>query len=196
MKKLQYSKAEERIRCMARLVGVDYSKKTLNNVKRFLEIYSAIKTSLNLIPVSSSPNIIKDEAPELFEAMIMSEEMSDDRIEHFIVALVKTGNMEDMIEQALDKVCAFGKDGKLYETILRKMYFDDVIYLNYEVEKSCYISHGTYYRKKDQAIMLFGISFWSLLISEWQNPEMGIRKLEEKHGRDNRLSDGMKNFDE
>lgn len=119
MQKLQYSKAEERIRCMARLVGVDYSKKTLNNVKRFLEIYSAIKTSLNLIPVSSSPNIIKDEAPELFEAMIMSEEMSDDRIEHFIVALVKTGNMEDMIEQALDKVCAFGKDGKLYETILK-----------------------------------------------------------------------------
>ena len=39
--------------------------------------------------------------------------------------------------------------------------------------------------------MLFGISFWSLMISEWKNPEIGMKELEEKHGRDNRLSDGI-----
>ena len=123
--------------------------------------------------------------------MISSKEIPDDLIEHFIIALVKTGNMENMIGQALDKVRAFDKDDNVYEIILRKMYFDEEISTNYEVEKACYISHGTYYKKREQAIMLFGISFWSLMISEWKNPEIGMKELEEKHGRDNRLSDGI-----
>ena len=191
MSKQYCSKADERIRCMARLVGVDYSKKTVNNVKRFLEIYCSIKTSLNLVPVPISSNILRDEAPELFQAMISSKEIPDDLIEHFIIALVKTGNMENMIGQALDKVRAFDKDDNVYEIILRKMYFDEEISTNYEVEKACYISHGTYYKKREQAIMLFAISFWSLMISEWKNPEIGMKELEDKHGRDNGLSDGL-----
>ena len=122
-------------------------------------------------------------ASEIYEAMIAPCEIPKQLIERFIADIVSSNVWSGLIENALDIVRAFPVEGEVYYTILNGLYLGDELMSNHDLEEKIGYSHPVYCKKKNQAIMLFGIAIWTELKKHWKNADEEIHRIMCKYGR-------------
>lgn len=189
----RYSVAEDLIRLMAAAVGVNCSHKTYFNFKSFLEVYAQLKYNLQYLTYNLPRKGSEDLAPALFEAMISAEVIPKKKVEELIIQLYRKQMIEAQIMKTLSLVKAFYQDGELYYKILDLLYFGETVYSNNEVQRMVGYSRGQYQKRKRQAVMLFGIIFWTEIIKFWENSADEMKEIEDRIGRSNRLSSAHRN---
>ncbi len=72
--------------------------------------------------------------------------------------------MIDAIKRALLHVKAYRHNGEIYYDIINKNYFVKYKYTECEMLQALKMSRSTYYRKRKEAIHLFGVSLWGFII--------------------------------
>ena len=103
--------------------------------------------------------------------MISEEIIPDDKIERFVMAIVEMENVKELIHNALEFVMDFNDYGWMYFEILMGRYFGEEILSNTEIEEKIDCTHSTYFVRKEQAIMVFGIAVWSEIRKKWPNAD-------------------------
>ena len=169
---------KERIERIGKIVGVNYTDKTYENFKQFLEMYAEMKSDVRLFDIDMDEVKLQKVAPMLFEAMMISEPIPRDMIEELVMIVVQSGKTPRLIQESLENVRKFSPDGEQYHQILWQLYFDDTIHSNIEVELSLNCSHRTYHNKKRYAVMLFGIACWGEIMSYWKDARREMQKIE------------------
>lgn len=66
----------------------------------------------------------------------------------------------EKLDYALEEIADFHKSGKLYKDLLNATYFKPKTDNLEEIYRSLYLGESTYYAKRREAIMLFGIMLW------------------------------------
>ncbi len=183
MSRRRSTKVDEGIRRAAMLVNVNYSEKTVHNVRRFLGIYSGFEHSAAKLECETEHGDGAKLAPEIYEAMISEEIIPDDKIERFVMAIVEMENVKELIHNAIEFVMDFNDYGWMYFEILMGRYFGEEILSNTEIEEKIDCTHSTYFVRKEQAIMIFGIAVWSEIRKKWPNADEEVRKINDKYRR-------------
>lgn len=192
MARKRYSTSQDRIKALGSLVGMNYTKKTCDNIKAFLEKYAYFKSDYNILNIDMTATDLWKEAPDLFAEMSSSTKINLDKIHIFLAVMIRTGQMDSLLDYSMKAVRSFEVDGEVYYKILYNLYFSDEILSDGAVELLCEYSHTTYHVKKKEAIMLFGITFWSKIYEHWDNSIEEMETIEESLGRDGSLSKGAK----
>lgn len=187
-KSKRYSLAGKRIERICRFVGVNYTEKTCKNFKRFIETYVFLKCDLAYLTREVPPCDMSRGARDLFEAMIAEEEIPDDKVEKLLIGLCSMMDVDAVVKRTLAMVKSFEINGDIYHLILDKLYFGDEILKNIDVQNKLHYSHSVYHLKKNEAIMLLGVTFWSEIIYHWDNSVDEMKEIENRNGRDNSLS--------
>lgn len=185
----KYCVDRERIDRLCRLSGVNYSKKTVENFKGFLETYYKIRDDLKYLPKGFYSDEIWKEAPDLFKAMALKQSIPENKREAFLALLIRSGHFDDILTGVFESIKSFSADGENYYQILYMLYFDDEPHKNIEIEKKIGYSHTAYQEKKELAITLFGLMFWKRFLDHWDNSTEEMYKIEKSIGRDGSLSD-------
>ena len=181
-------KDRERIIRLFSMNGVDYSKKTYENIRKILETYAEVKNDLEFLPKGHRSSVLRKETPNLFRVMISSDKLTKERIEQLIGAILWSGKLQDMIDDSLALMVNFSEDGKSYREILIMLYFGEDILTNTEVQEKLGYCSSAFYAKKELAVMLFGTLFWKEMMEYWDNAEAEMRKIEIEEGREGYIS--------
>ena len=195
MARKRYSTSQDRIKALGSLVGMNYTKKTCDNIKAFLEKYAYFKTDYTILNVDLAETELWKEAPDLFAEMSSSTKINMNKINIFLAVMIRTGQMESLLDYSMKAVRGFEVDGEIYHKILYNLYFSDEILADGEVERLCEYSHTTYHVKKNEAIMLFGITFWSKIYEHWDNSIEEMHSIETSLGRDGSLASRAKKLE-
>lgn len=178
------STAERRICRMARTAKINCSEKTFKNFKNILKVYSTTKVDLKVIHYDIPKEEINKIAPELYAAMIADEVIPLDTVGELIEDLFSRGDVSKRIEQTLEDIRNFQKEGKFYYPILKGLYFEDPPRSDKEIQITLKLSRSHYFRKKKNAIFLFGVIFWNSIRLEWENSDAIMQNIDEATGRD------------
>lgn len=184
-----YDVTKDHILCLCRYVGVNYTDKTFKNFKGFLEAYVDMRCVIAQLSVIVDDMELKYEAPKLFDSMIAGEVIPKEIIEGYLIRLAKSGQLFELTNLSMEKVRSFRTEGKLFAEILSHLYFDEKPLRDKDLERNLHLSHATYYRKKKNAIMLFGVYFWGLILEHWSDSVNEMRSMEQSHGRSGVLAD-------
>lgn len=183
-----YSIAGDRIKRLFALAGVNYSAKTYANFRTFLETYTKIRDDLLYLSEAGGYDSLKDEASDLFKAMISSEKISGELACEFLTGFLRSGRLNELVTYSLGKMHEFEPEGELFEYIMKRLYIDKDIVSNKELEIELKYSHRAYQRKKEQAVMLFGVTFWKMILDEWDDSIREMLALELSAGRSGDLA--------
>ena len=85
-----------------------------------------------------------------------------------VSCLFETKWMIELVDNAMIKVYNYHNNGKLYHEIIAKSYLTAFKYTESELLEVLCMDRSSFYEKKKEAIMLFGIAMWGYAI-----PEMG-----------------------
>ena len=96
----------------------------------------------------------------------LSEESESKKISERLYSIGKNKLMIDAIHSALMKLKEYPYKGDLYYQIIYKNYFVKYKYTENEILENLCLSRTTYFRRRKEAIHLFGISLWKLTIPE------------------------------
>lgn len=105
---------------------------------------------------------------DLDEALIYLEEFAPDqekeRFENRVKKLFETRWMIELVDSAMLKVYEFPENGKLYYEIISKCFLDKFRYTENEMLELMQLERSRYYDRKKEAIMVFGLSLWTISI--------------------------------
>lgn len=173
------AKDRERIERLYVLNGSEYSKRLYANEKEIMETYAEIKNDLEYIPQDITGGELCKKEPRMFRDVVRADKLEKGKAEGFIGAIVRSGHLQEMVDNVLDRVKSFSPNGEVYYRILYRLYFCPDPITNAEMEKECGYSHSSFHEKKEYAIMLFGVLFWREILECWK------RSLGDKHVMDN-----------
>ena len=191
----RYSVATDLIKEMCRLAGINYSKKTFNNFKLCLETYSRVRKFIDILPSNIRKVSLSELAPEIFSAMISPVELTAAAVRDSIIVMMKNGYLIPLMEASLEGVASFNPSGQVYYQIITRLYFSDDNPSNTDVEKELKYSHAIYYKKKEEAVMLFGVFFWSQVLKCWDGAYDEMLALERANNRTISLAEGLKKYE-
>jgi len=83
-----------------------------------------------------------------------------------VTCLFETKWMIDLVDSAMIKVYNYHTNGKLYHEIIAKSYLTAFKYTENELLDALLMDRSTFYDKKKEAVMLFGIALWGYAIPE------------------------------
>lgn len=83
-----------------------------------------------------------------------------------VTCLFETKWMIDLVDNAMVKVYNYHTNGKLYHEIIAKSYLTAFKYTEIELLETFCMDRSTFYDKKKEAVMLFGIAMWGYAIPE------------------------------
>ncbi|MGL4790508.1 MAG: hypothetical protein ACRCW1_03780 [Anaerotignaceae bacterium] len=86
--------------------------------------------------------------------------------EERISTLFETKWMIDLIDKAMYKIYEYYNNGKLYHEILSKTYLVSFKYTESELLEILNIERSTYYDRKKEAVLLFGVALWGYAIPQ------------------------------
>ncbi len=177
-----YTNLDGTIELMANILGIEYSDRVIKRIRYFAKEYRSAHASLNIIPGITSS--FSDEAAGVIEEMIFWEKFREKDLKNIITHLLIKGNLENMIEKALEKVKNFGVEGPCYYKVLDFVYFGRMTFSNVDVMNKLCLSRTAFYDRIRRGLMLFGISVWGLVIESKDNPEKFMNMMEVKYGLD------------
>lgn len=88
------------------------------------------------------------------------------RFEERVSILFETKWMIDLIDKAMYKIYEYYNNGKLYHEILSKTYLVSFKYTESELLEILDIERSTYYDRKKEAVLLFGVALWGYAIPQ------------------------------
>lgn len=186
------SKQMKRIKRMARLAGINPSQKTITNVRLFMEIYRDINHEADHFKAMAKPISATEACPLLFAELLRPDEIDEETIEELECRFIADGWFKDFAEAALNDVKEFGEDGELYYQILNAYYFEDAVTDEDDFIESIGHCRSGFFNKKREATLLYGVYFWGRLLDMWPSAADEMRVIEEKCGRGDELTRGLK----
>ena len=148
--------------CRSSDLNVDFTYKT---TKRLLEKYrSAIWAKGSVMGKDGSlpQNRGKEEVRQWFlnlERLTM-EDMMISSLDSMIFHICRTDWIMRLVDTVMERVSEFHLYGKLYRDILTLSYFGDGSKTDLEISEMVSLERSTYYRRKKEAVLLFGTLLW------------------------------------
>lgn len=109
---------------------------------------------------------------ELNDALIYLEsfapEMEKEQFEQRISGMFENKWMIDLVDKAMAKIYDYYNNGRLYHEILSKCYLTAFRYTESEILELLNMERSTFYDRKKEAILLFGISLWGYAIPSFR----------------------------
>lgn len=113
----------------------------------------------------------------------------DEAREHFeerIRSLFETRWMIELVEQTMGKIREYPCRGDLYYKIITKNYLSRFKYKESEMLEILNMERSTYYDRKKEAVLLFGLSLWGTAIPTlkqflWESKEEEVYQTYEKY---------------
>ena len=94
----------------------------------------------------------------------LGEESKSSKLSERLLSVGENKLIIDAIHTALMKLKEYPHKGELYYQIIYKNYFVKYKYTESEMLESLCLARTTYFRRRKEAIQLFGISLWKLTI--------------------------------
>jgi len=94
----------------------------------------------------------------------MYESNSVKKFETKLISVAQNKIMIDIVERSVLHVKEYPHYGDLYYAILNKNFFAEYPYTESEILEFLNISRSTYYRRRKEAIITFGISMWGYIL--------------------------------
>lgn len=185
-----YAKSKSRIQRMCTINEVK-EKDLYEKGKMLLEIYrdvcwssvvaaSDVRESIMNYGEMDTPHSDMEAALVFLEHLAPEE--GRERFEEQIRNLFETSWMIDIIDAAMVKVKEFPRYGDLYYEILHSCYLNRFVYTESELLDELSMERSTYYRRKKEAIIVFGFSIWGAPFDEFKqfmrdNTEPGYEQM-------------------
>jgi hypothetical protein len=94
----------------------------------------------------------------------MYENNSVKQLESKLRCVAQNKIILDIIEKNMLRVQSYPMRGELYYSILNKNFFVGYPYTEFEIMESLNLSRSTYYRRRKEAITVFGMSMWGYIL--------------------------------
>ncbi len=94
----------------------------------------------------------------------LGDSAQSQRLSERLLSVEKNKLIIDVIHSALLKLKDYPHKGELYYQIIYKNYFVKFKYCESEILESLCLARTTYFRRRKEAINIFGISLWNLTI--------------------------------
>lgn len=91
-------------------------------------------------------------------------EIDKENAESKLLSIAETKFLVDLVDKALLKLNAYPEFGHLYFDILTKQYINKTKYTDAELVETLSIERTQYYKRKKEAINLFGVILWGYII--------------------------------
>lgn len=99
----------------------------------------------------------------------LGDSAQSQKISDRLLSVGKNKLIVDVIHSALIKLKDYPNKGELYYQIIYKNYFAKFNYTESEILESLCLSRTTYFRRRKEAVNVFGISLWNLTIPKVLN---------------------------
>jgi len=93
-----------------------------------------------------------------------NSDIDKEKAESKLLSIAETKFLVDLVDKALLKLNAYPDLGQLYFDILTKQYINKVKYTDAELVETLSIERTQYYKRKKEAINLFGVILWGYII--------------------------------
>jgi hypothetical protein len=157
------TQAMENIKRICRIQRID-DRKLYKRAKILLTVYRDVCWSAAMRSSHLSDEMTYYCGGELDTAMIYLEtfapEEEKERFEERMGSLFETKWMVELVETAMFRVKDYPRNGSLYFEILSKCYLTRFRYTESELLELLQIERSTFYDRKKEAILVFGISLW------------------------------------
>ena len=108
----------------------------------------------------------KDTAPALLYLADFDPNEDSKKICRMMLALFETQWIKELVGAALEKVEGYSEDGRLYRSILSNELSQE--YISRRARQNAIgIGHSSFYKRLDEAILLFGVVLWGQIIPYW-----------------------------
>lgn len=108
-------------------------------------------------------SVTKEEvAVGLYLNMVTPRAGSENKLSEIIDRMQRANWYPEIVENTLRSVRKFSEtNGEIYYRIIKMLYFQDHATSENEMMSRCAISKSTLYRKKEEALKLFGVLLWN-----------------------------------
>ena len=145
--------------------------------KRVLELYRDLCVQCPETSRTGMDEPVSEENEKLNKALDYLEHFPADEdpgdFEHTVYECCEPSWMAELVHTAVLKVRDFAGGGSTYETILSGYYMSQFPLKEREMVDLLDMERSTYYRKKKEAVLLFGVYFWGQSIRQMKSV-MGI----------------------
>jgi hypothetical protein len=157
---------------IGRLTARTDDNKVYHNAKTLLKIYSQSAWELSgryadIIGTFDEYEINDIKSLEIIAAF--SETGNTSKLTERLLSMGENKLIIEVINSAMLKLKEYPYKGELYYQIIYKNYFVKFRYTESEILESLCLSRSTYYRRRKEAVQLFGISLWQLTIPKVLN---------------------------
>ena len=136
----------------------DISKKLLENYRSALWIHSDGVGNITSIISGEGSRMVKQWYVDY--SKLSRSDQRDASINSAIFHVCRTKWIIDAVDNAMSGVKDFADYGEVYHDILSKAYFADEKMTDQEIMDELCMERSTYYRRKKEAVFLFGILMW------------------------------------
>ena len=151
--------------CMVNGLDID---DMLKKAERFLEINHEMSWNRSIYKSRNIEESLVNNVAEINESISYLKNLdcddSDVEIEKKLKPLYDSRIMNDILSYTYMKVKDYPYEGNIYFNILSKLYFEMYKISCEDILESCRISRPSYYRKRKEALVLFGVILWSMAI--------------------------------
>lgn len=186
----KYELVKTKIDEMCKACGVNHSAKTYANFMSFMENYVYARQYACFFRTEINEKDMWKEAPNLFRAMVDKEEIPAHKVASFLGLMIKTGQMDFLIENSRRQLEQFYPYGDVFVQIIDLLYLNEKPCTNKEAMVTLKCARSTFQEKKEQAVMIFGLYFWQMILSHWDNSINEMKEIEEETGRSGELYKG------
>ena len=186
------TKAKCIIQRMGKACGVNYDDKTFRNIRAFLESHKECRVGGNIFDYSVLGHHTLDEVlPNIYRSFIKFDRIDDETITTFVAQIISDERSNEILYETLDEIKNFsiiqkGKKeriGLLYYHILDSLYFSEEFSTNTDIYTELDITSAKYSYRKEEAIMLFGISYFAHCMPYWETRIFDIEVIKAEEGR-------------
>jgi len=156
------------LEALARELDISQNTAAYHNAKLLLKIYSCAvwntRDAVDELIYAYSEAYESGDIAALESLVSMYENNSVKQLEGKLRCVAQNKIIMDIVEKSMMRVQLYPMQGELYYTILSKNYFTGYPYTESEILESLNISRSTYYRRRKEAITVFGMSMWGYII--------------------------------
>lgn len=138
------------------------AKREYKNTKLLLENYRTISIAVQFLPqqIASELNIPFKGIDNLLEKCDIASTYLDSNIDDKLRNVQRTKQLLDVVNKSLTAMKKMSPEGELYYNLLYYTYLISKPLKIEEILKNLDISRSSYFRKRDNAIKLFGSILW------------------------------------